>query len=170
MSSLSVEYCSDQGFLGAAFEVPAKDMMQDGVPSPAFLEREEEFHITQVPYEVLEGGGLSSAEKKLGVICLRSTDEAYIQRWGQERFNKDFKQYGVDTIWGWKEDSGLLPCSVYLRHCYLAARTMGSECLNSFLDETFLVDRVTTVRQYLKDHPEVLDTRPPPELIGRYSG
>ena len=45
MSSLSVEPCDvDQhGFITSVFEVPNTDMMQDGIPSQAFLEREEEY-------------------------------------------------------------------------------------------------------------------------------
>ncbi len=47
---------------------------------------------------------------------------------------------------------------------------MGPECEISFLDSTFLADRVTTVRQHLEADPAILDELPPPELIGRYSG
>ena len=50
------------------------------------------------------------------------------------------------------------------------SQSMGHVCLDSFLDETFLVDRQTTIRQYLQDNPQVLETRPPPELEQRYSG
>ena len=51
MSSLSVEYCEGHaGFLASVFEVPTTNLMQDGVPSLAFLEREEEFNIIKVPY------------------------------------------------------------------------------------------------------------------------
>ena len=47
---------------------------------------------------------------------------------------------------------------------------MGEVCLNSFLDDTYLADRRTVVRKYLEEYPDILDTRPPPELEGRYSG
>ena len=40
----------------------------------------------------------------------------------------------------------------------------------SFLDDTYLCDRKTSVRQYLEEHPEVLTKLPPPELAERYSG
>ena len=66
----------------------------------------------------------------------------------------------------------LLLQPVYLRHCVLAAKNCGSSecCYNSFLDETYLVDRVTTIRDYLKQHPEVMDTEPPNNLKERYGG
>jgi hypothetical protein len=168
ISSLSAELCQGhQGFICSVFEVPSKDMMNDGIPSAAFLEREEEFNIvTGIEYTSLGNPDL----KGKGILCTASSDAAYLSRWGEERFEQQYKKYGVDTIWGWDRDSGLQPCAVYLRHCYLAAKSMGEECFNSFLDETFLVDRTTTVRDYILNHPEVLETQPPKELVGRYSG
>jgi hypothetical protein len=180
MSSLSVEYDEgNSGFIVSVFEVPNDGMMEGGIPSQAFLEREEEFNIVRVPYEVLTNktallseptSSTRQSSSRLGIICTRSTDQAYLDRWGKDRFDTYYRKYGVETIWGYGRDSGLRPCAVYLRHCYLAATSMGQECLDSFLDQTFLVDRVTTVRDYLEKHPEVLETTPPPELVDRYSG
>jgi hypothetical protein len=170
MSSLSVEYVEgDPGFVASVFEVSNKNMMKDGVPSQDYLEREEEFNIVTVPF-IPFGEEPQKHSAGMGIICERSSDEEYLRRWGQERFNDHFAKYGVVTIWGWKEDSGLLPCAVYLRHCYLSAKSMGDGCLSSFLDETFLVDRKTSIRSYLEKHPSILDQLPPPELEGRYSG
>lgn len=165
MSSLSTEFVDGHpGFICSVFEVPNDDMMDNGVPSPTFLEREEEFDIIEVPYEE------SDSKESRGILCAAGTDEIYMKRWGKERFEVNYKKYGIDKIWGWERDSGLRPCAVYLRHCYLAAKSMGDECLDSFLDETVLVDRQTTVREYLKENPRVLETEPPPSLVGRYSG
>ncbi|KAL7566993.1 hypothetical protein ACA910_019921 [Epithemia clementina (nom. ined.)] len=171
ISSLSVEYVSEEypGFVAAIFEVPNdnKILMQDGkmVPSREFLEREEEFEITSVPYVEWDG---TKAEG--GIICTKSTDEMYLERWGQEHFQKNYRQYGIETIWNWPKDSGMRPCALYLRHCYLAAKSMGEDCFNSFLDETFLIDRTTTIRDYMSQNPHVLDTKAPPELLDRYNG
>lgn len=165
MASLSAEYCAGNvGFVAAVFDVSSTNMMKDGVPSQAFLEREEEFDIIEVPYQDVDG------ETKRGILCAASTDEKYMQRWGKEHFVERYEQYGIDTIWHWRHDSDIKPCAVYLRHCYLAAKSMGDECFNSFLDDTYLVDRTTTLRQYMEHHPEVLDTRPPSELAERYCG
>jgi hypothetical protein len=178
MSSLSAEYCKDHpGFICSVFEVPNKDMMEDGVPSAAFLEREEEYNIIEVEYvvDVIEQSSTTTTtttttNAKKGVLCTASTDEVYLQRWGADHFQKRYGQYGVTTIWGWEADSGLRPCPVYLRHCYFAAKSLGDVCFDSFLDETFLVDRKTTIREYVQRHPGVLDATPPPELMERYSG
>jgi hypothetical protein len=151
-------------------------------PTGEFLEREEEFDIVEVPFVELAnagnndddcGTGTSTSTITTGVLCTRFTDEGYIKRWGIERFNKHYNKYGIETIWGYKNNSGLRPCRVYLRHCYLAAQSMGPICLNSFLDETFLIDRITTIRQYLEkdeNYNLILNTIPPPGFEERYSG
>jgi hypothetical protein len=141
-------------------------MEAGGMPSKAYLEREEEFDIIPVPYIDFETG----EERQGGILCARFTDDGYIARWGKERFEKHYGTYGIDTIWGWKRDSGLLPCATYLRHCTLAAKSMGPACYDSFLDETFLADRTTTIRTYLAANPQIMTTEPPPELAVRYGG
>jgi hypothetical protein len=114
MSSLSVEYEEGCSMVCSVFEVPNEGLSSGGpgdnnfVPSQKFLEREEEFEITKVRYEELETNSSSNKEIKEGVICRRSTDEAYIARWGQERFQKNYLDYGIKTIWGWNE--GIRPC------------------------------------------------------------
>ena len=69
----------------------------------------------------------------------------------------------------------ILPCRVYARHCVLAARSLvgapgGEEAEASFLEHTFLSDRVTTLRQYLEENPSIMEETPPPSLVDRYSG
>eukprot|EP00547_Thalassionema_nitzschioides_P006610 CAMPEP_0194211614 /NCGR_PEP_ID=MMETSP0156-20130528/10700_1 /TAXON_ID=33649 /ORGANISM="Thalassionema nitzschioides, Strain L26-B" /LENGTH=243 /DNA_ID=CAMNT_0038939223 /DNA_START=88 /DNA_END=819 /DNA_ORIENTATION=- len=171
MSSLSAEYAGDDeatGFICSIFEVPNDMMMKDGIPSVAYLEREEEFDIVSVPY--LDFTAIGEKKREGGILCTRSSDETFLERWGKERFEKHYKKYGIHTIWGWKPDSGLRPCAPYLRHCVLAAKAMGQECYDSFLDETFLVDRTTTIRSYLESNPQIMITEPPPGLRERYGG
>ena len=161
-ASLSAEECEGASFIGTAFE--ATDIGMD-----AFREREEEFRLEFIPFSPLMQE-TSSSSPALGLACLRWTDEEYIAHWGQERFERDYLAVGVETIWGWAPDSCLEPCHPYLRHCVLAATKLGSICLDSFLDQTFLVDRTTPLRRYLEYHPEVMSTLPPPELAERYGG
>jgi hypothetical protein len=105
-----------------------------------------------------------------GLMCTRSTDETYIAKWGYPQYRDKTYGYSLPSIWGWDEDSGILPCAVYLRHCVLAAGKQGPDVLDSFLDGTFLADRKTTIREYLLANPRVMDTLPPAHLVGRYSG
>jgi len=167
MSSLSAEFNKGSSFVCSVFEVPNDDMMENGVPSQAFLEREEEFDIVTVPYVELKDDESITAQ---GILCTASTDEEYLKKWGRERFEEHYGQYGVSTIWSWQPDSGLRPCALYLRHCVLAADSMGDECYNSFLDDTYLVDRTTRLREYLKQNPQIMSMEPPPELAERYGG
>ncbi|RLN96702.1 hypothetical protein BBJ28_00006508 [Nothophytophthora sp. Chile5] len=75
---------------------------------------------------------------------------------GQETFDAKYKAFGLDTIWGWDDQSGILPCrvrkrrteamnlsdvvlrnedlmwllcaiQVYLRHCLLAVKKLGED-------------------------------------------
>ena len=105
-----------------------------------------------------------------GMLCAASTDDAYIERWGRRRFAESYESLGMHTIWGWSRDAGLRPCATYARHCALAAEKLGPVAYASFLDETVLCDRVTTIREYLSRHPEVMTTLPPESLRERYSG
>jgi hypothetical protein len=52
----------------------------------------------------------------------------------------------------------------------LAAERLGQEAHASFLDNTYLGDRATTIRQYLDLKPDIMEELPPPELAARYGG
>jgi hypothetical protein len=166
---LSVEPADGFSFCGTAFS------LHEGVDASSLLTREEEFGFEVVEFEELGGigGGTGiSAGTGTGIVCTSSTDAIYFARWGKSKFSQRYSPHGIFSIWDdWnRPDSGILPCSVYLRHVYLAAQNAGEEMLRSLLDETFLVDRKTTIRQYLEGHPEVLTTEPPDSVKGRYDG
>ncbi|KAL1495878.1 hypothetical protein AB1Y20_014522 [Prymnesium parvum] len=163
IASLSAEPCEGASFVCTVFEVEDEGMDR-------FREREEEFELVHAPVHSLSEGNPSSDAQLTGLLCCRSTDDAYIARWGEERFEQLYRRVGVPTIWGYAPDSGLRPCAVYLRHCVLAAQKMGDLCLDSFLDDTYLIDRTTTLREYLAANPHVMATLPPPDLQERYGG
>lgn len=179
ISSLCAEYCPGASIICSVFEVDnengeflveTENEHSDPVPSMAFREREEEFEIiSNVPFVDIFSN-TSASMSGAGILCTKSTDSAYIERWGRERFEKNYERYGVKTIWGWDKDSGLRPCGPYLRHCVLAATKLGNQALDSFLDDTVLIDRKTTVREYLDEFPEIMESLPPPELRSRYGG
>ena len=182
MSSLSCERCDGAGFVCSVFEVSKDDVLDDTtgsegtiIPSQAYLEREEEFDIVEVPYieEAVRSSGITvQSSPTTGILCRRWTDEAYDQRWGPDRLSEKYGPHGITSIWDqWtKPDSGILPCAAYLRHCVLAAEKLGPACYDSFMDETYLADRTTTIREYLETKPEVMTTVPPGELAVRYGG
>ena len=141
-----------------------------------FLEREEEFNIITIPFEEINDINelcrtkSQTSDGKVGILCSCSSDEEYILRWGQERFNEHYGKYNITTIWNWSPSSELRPCATYLGHRVLSARNMGDKCYNSFLDDTYLVDRKTTIREYLNSYPDIMNRLPPPELAERYGG
>eukprot|EP00929_Paragymnodinium_shiwhaense_P007789 TRINITY_DN111698_c0_g1_i1.p1 TRINITY_DN111698_c0_g1~~TRINITY_DN111698_c0_g1_i1.p1 ORF type:complete len:235 (-),score=33.38 TRINITY_DN111698_c0_g1_i1:269-928(-) len=158
--SLSAEKCPDGSFLCTLFEVDMDEAAWD-----RYKEREEEFDVQPVPFESLTG-----EETGEGLLCCRWTDEEYIAARGQDQFDRLYKAHGLTTIWGYPESAQIFPCSVYLRHCTLAARNLGEEAEKSFLEDTFLIDRTTTVGQYLEANPWIMDTEPPAALAERYGG
>jgi hypothetical protein len=101
------------------------------------------------------------------VLCGANDDARYkATRCPPDEWARRWSKHGVERVW--RDD--VLPCRVYLRHCVLAAQGLGPEAHASFLDGTYLADRVTSVRAYLAQRPEILQELPPPELAGRYSG
>jgi len=157
-SSLCTEPSDDHGFVATVFEV-------SGQTKQEWLRREEEFVFRVVPYTNLADG-----KQGMGLMCSASeSDDVYIGRWGREKYESALQKWGLSSIWHPRHE-GILPCDVYLRHCVLAASGRSNECSDSFLDETFLSDRSTTIRQYLENHPNVMESLPPETLLGRYSG
>jgi len=57
-----------------------------------------------------------------------------------------------------------------MQHCVLVAKAMGPKCYDLFMDEPFLVDRTTTIREYLEQNPHIMETELPPELAEWYGG
>ena len=52
----------------------------------------------------------------------------------------------------------------------LSARSLSDEAHASFLDQTFLGDRTTTIREHLARNPGLMDEEPPEHLRVRYGG
>ena len=174
ISSLSAEPVEGtSGFVVATFDVPTSEL-------PALLEREEEYNFVEIPfYKTLVSDAAAGDDGELGRgwMCTRSTDEEVLNVRGHRAKYSEFLTPHFDkvSIWDeWGTDSGILPCPVYLRHCLLASRRddVLKEATDSFINETFLADRETTLSDYLltEKGKAVMDTRPPPALEGRYSG
>lgn len=145
--------------LVTVFEVPATE-----ADIANFVEREHEFRFLAV--DPIVNGAPSG---RLAVMCTKYSDEEYkaVRCAGDDaEFYRRYGQFGVERIW----DDGLLPCRTYLRHCVLAATSLGPAALDNFLDTTFLGDRVTTIRQHLRNDPSIMEELPPESLKERYSG
>lgn len=161
IASLSAEPAPNEiSFVVAAFEVVLDESQRS-----AFLQREPEYKIETTEFYALEECGDGSDESLgAGVICLASKDTDI-----DLTTNPD----SIKTVWNWSYESGILPLSMYLRHCLLAVEKAGGSAHKSFLKDTYLADRRTTLAEYLDGHGDevmasVVDI--PPHLTARFSG
>jgi hypothetical protein len=169
-SSLSTEPHPASRLVVSVFEVPATDRDIE-----AFVEREIEFRFTVVEARDLQareggdGGAAASPSSTLALMCTRYSDEEFRSvrcKGSAEEFHRRFGRHGIDRIY--RDD--ILPCRVYLRHCVLASQTLGPAAHASFLDDTYLADRRTTIREYLARDPAIMNEQPPESLKERYNG
>uniref|UniRef100_A0A7S0LFV7 Uncharacterized protein n=1 Tax=Coccolithus braarudii TaxID=221442 RepID=A0A7S0LFV7_9EUKA len=124
--------------------------------------REPEYAIIKARFSELASDAL--VQDGEGVICAAGSDASLPTSLQIPE--------GLSTVWHWPRESGLFPADVYLRHCLLAVRKAPLVAHQSFLDDTFLVDRTTTLRQYLESGEEsvVMACEPPSELAVRFGG
>ncbi|TXG71664.1 hypothetical protein EZV62_000243 [Acer yangbiense] len=159
ISSLSVEPCEGETLIVTVFEIQKAEI-------PAFIKREHEFRFLAVIPETLDGKPFTNH----AVLCARSSDEEFFQircKGSKEIYFQHYGRYNIDKIW--RDD--ILPCRVYLRHCVLAAKNLGDEAYNNFLDHTYLGDRKTTIREYLATTGSgIMEEEPPESLKSRYGG
>ncbi|KAH7842637.1 hypothetical protein Vadar_007591 [Vaccinium darrowii] len=159
ISSLSVEPCEGEILIVTVFSIRKLEI-------PSFIEREHEFRFLAVLPETLDGEPFTIP----AVLCARFSDEEYLQircKGSQEIYFQKYGRYNIHKIW--RDD--ILPCRVYLRHCVLAAKGLGDEAYNNFLDHTYLGDRKTTIRDYLATTGSGIMEEEPPELLKtRYGG
>jgi|TARA_B100001540_G_scaffold270314_1_gene253432 hypothetical protein len=167
IASLSVEEAKEHSFIGCRFEIPLKEY-------PALAVREAEFNFTGV-----ETRDISTNEvvgESLSVCCVRGSDEVYTRKYCTKVLEGDencecvkckLKTFGEPMIW---TDELILPTRTYCRHCVLAARGLGKVIEDDFLDNTFLADRKTRLREHLEKDPSILEELPPESLAVRYGG
>ena len=165
------DYTSPAEEDAAGFVVAAFDVELDGGQRNAFMERERAYQFAKVPYYDIDSDCVALPRGR-GLICLAgSNDEELpeVLRSVRDRMRQELGQ----GVWNWKYDSGLLPADVYLRHCLLAVEKAGPIAIQSFVKETYLADRKTTVAEYLdmdNNRERVMSARPPDHLTKRFSG
>jgi hypothetical protein len=171
-SSSSSSTSSSPSFVAAAF-----DVVMDDEQKLAFMKREESYEFVSVPYYNLINQSRQQKPSKPdghGVICVASTDVRQGADVVEQLLAPLPKPLPISSIWHWPRDSGLLPANIYLRHCLLAIEKCGSVAArSSFFKDTYLVDRTTTLEEYLCNPivlEQVMNSRPPPELATRFGG
>jgi glutamine amidotransferase-like uncharacterized protein len=156
-ASLAVEPCREaRPMLCSAFDVELSDDEWE-----AFALREASYVFARLAYSPVDPHtGCATApgpradappgaagREPHGLVCLAGDDAAHRAAVGARAFD-DAAAVWRGTVWAWPRESGLAPAAIYLRHCLLAARALGRAVGESF-EETVLVDRETTVGQYL---------------------
>ncbi|KAG9459501.1 hypothetical protein H6P81_004009 [Aristolochia fimbriata] len=159
VSSLSVEACEGEHLVITVFEIKRSEV-------PSFIEREHEFRFLVVVPEEINGELYS----RPAVLCARYSDEEYFQVRCKGDEALYFQRYGRHNIHKiWRDD--ILPCRIYLRHCVLAAKSLGEAAYDNFLDHTYLGDRKTSIREYLASSgSDIMEEEPPETLKFRYGG
>uniref|UniRef100_A0A1J3E1K1 Uncharacterized protein n=1 Tax=Noccaea caerulescens TaxID=107243 RepID=A0A1J3E1K1_NOCCA len=159
ISSLSVEPYEGESLVVSVFEIKRREI-------PAFIQRELEFRFLAVIPQTMEGKPFNNS----AVLCARYSDEEFFQircKGNKEIYFQHYGRFNIDKIW--RDD--ILPCRLYLRHCVLAAKNLGDEAYNNFLDHTFLGDRRTTIREFLSSTGSgIMEEEPPEALKSRYGG
>jgi len=82
-----------------------------------------------------------TGEALSAIICYEGADQV-----GVPDISALYAQYGVSAFWHTQH----LPAEVYLKHCLAAARELGEDWVNNFLDTTYIHDRETSLRSYLE--------------------
>nr|XP_048321986.1 uncharacterized protein LOC107433283 isoform X3 [Ziziphus jujuba var. spinosa] len=161
ISGATVEPCEGETIIVSVFEIRKSEI-------PAFIEREREYRFLAVMPETLDGKPLTSSTTP-AVLCASYSDEEFFQNRcnGKEIYFQQYGEYEIHKIW--RDD--ILPCRVYLRHCLMAAKTLGDEAYDNFLDHSFLGDRKTTIQNYLETSGfDIMEEEPPESLKARYGG
>eukprot|EP00980_Cylindrotheca_fusiformis_P011666 scaffold2751_cov131-Cylindrotheca_fusiformis.AAC.33 len=169
LASLSTEPCPNEpevGFVAAAFDVELDEEQRR-----AFVEREGEYDMQTCPYYPLDKPKEANELAGHGLICVaRCNDDSLpsLLDAGRSRLNALGK-----TVWNWEPGSGLRPADMYLRHCLLAVKKAGPAAEQSFLNDTYLIDRSTTLSKYLRKDgnlERVMNAKPPERLKRRFNG
>lgn len=197
IGSLSVEPADGCSLAAFAFDVELDDTQRE-----AFTEREREYDITTSPFHAPDAAatdaplGTGVICEVLGIhrtphhprknfrktLMCHHTRSRIRLPFAAGAANTDDKvpedvrrtaaEHGLSTLWHWPRDSGLEPADIYLRHCLLANEKAGGEAARSFLHDTYLADRTTTLAEYLATAAgeRVRACRPPPDLALRFGG
>eukprot|EP00966_Prymnesium_polylepis_P050744 1175090-Prymnesium_polylepis.1 len=157
IAALTVEPAAGASFVAAAYDVVLDDAQRE-----SFLTREIGYSICAAPFEELDAA--ADSQGGVGVICAASTDDQLPREL--------VVPSGLPHVFDWSPSSGLLPADVYLRHCLLAMRKISGEAEESFLHDTFLVDRATTLSRYLEGGvlEQVMAVEPPASMASRFGG
>merc|ERR1719329_2145617 len=136
-------------FSACYYEVPSEEFA-------AIQDREDMYEFGQTTVRLA-----GTDDLREGWLCIRTTDEWMRARMGEGAFHEKYGRFGI-ACWDWK--GAILPSRPYLKMCLLAIGSQaGDEAREAFMDDTFLWDQVTTVRQHLLANASLME-EPLPEI------
>jgi len=87
-----------------------------------------------------------TGEGLTAIICYEGADHLIdTSLVGVKNIQALYAQYDVTSFWNRPD----LPAEGYLQHCLAAARELGADYVDNFLDTSFIYDRETSLRNYL---------------------
>ena len=135
---------------GVLFDIPKEEF-------PAYMEREHRYNIEKRPVLQLERVSSGSPDEEnmsgsgdivFAITCLEQSDEQYLERIGAEEWESRVgRYYSEGRVWG-RQD--VRPIPQYMTNVIAAASTLGVEWLEDAVDNTYLVDGVTSLRTYVQ--------------------
>lgn len=133
------------------FEIPTSSF-QD------FVKREQYYQFSLVQY--FDFTTSLQGQIKKAVLCCQSTDEIYRSTYFHDdsEYHVNVGQYFSGRLWYNIQDINTTiykPSRRYLKLCLQAARLLGSDYLDNFLDNSFLMDGHTSIRSYLSSNEEL---------------
>jgi len=115
------------------------DILEDELPS--YFEREKIYKVKKVPIMTCD------FENVTAYTVIEQTDEEYINSFGEQNYDSQIGKYYSGSIWHRKD---ILPAKKYFEMvCTTAINNQNIELLKNFLDETYLANEITTIREYI---------------------
>lgn len=152
VAALSIRPDSGSLVLGSIFEINSDEFIP-------YLEREHRYKAVQVDsiYD-------SKGTKLQAWTVIEQTDDEYRRGMDAEEYHSRVGKYYNGELWGRKD---IFPLRSYMINSLLASyRLGGDEYLCNMLDQTYLADQSTTLREYIN---KVRD-RFPEDFLGLVSG
>lgn len=145
IAAMSIDPCSSSSTYGCLFEISEEDLAP-------YIEREHRYTIKKVNVIDAENGSPCSA-----YTVVSRTDEDYLMSMegGEKEMEERVGQYYKGALWA-RDD--IFPLRDYTNNVIKAAHRLGGDrWMLNVLDESFLSDRKTTLREYYQKYPDRLD-------------
>jgi cation transport regulator ChaC len=150
MAALAIKPISNCIVKGILFDIPIDEL-------PAYFEREHRYKKLKLP--IIDHGIEGKSNILINAwVCIEQSNEEYRSTMDNEEWEERIGQYysndlvGNDLLWGRLD---ILPMRDYLINCLKAAYELdGDNCVNNLLDEGYIADGITTIREYISKHPD----------------